>query len=82
MKRIICMMLIIIILLFAGGCSYNKQADVNRADNDGRMALVYNDGFVLIYKDTETGVEYITRGGQSGICVMVNDDGTPYTGEQ
>ncbi len=86
MKKSLIALLLILCMILCGcsgnynaqGGNYNAQAGADRSVNDGRMALIYNNGFVLIYEDTKTGVQYITRGGQSGICVMVNSDGTPY----
>ena len=46
--------------------------------NDYRMSLLYNDGFCLIYRDNNTNVQYIRIG--NGVTVMLNPDGTPYTG--
>ena len=69
MKRIA--LILAVILLFAvvlSGCGHNEG---------GRLAIVYNDGFVLIFCDNETGVEYMARAG-AGICVMVNADGSPH----
>ena len=40
------------------------------------MKLIFNDGFAIIYVDTETGVQYFSRG-DCGTCVMVDEDGVP-----
>lgn len=59
------------------GC-FNKTGN-EQEENDNRMTLIYNSGFAVIYRDNETGVQYFSRA-DSGTCVMVNADGTPYTG--
>ena len=80
MKRFLLVIAIIVMLLALCGCGYNKPGKVKTQENDGRMTLVYNDGYCVIYRDNETGVHYFSRS-YSGSCVMVNADGTPYTGE-
>lgn len=58
------------------GCGWNHSISANE-NNDGRMLLIYNDGFSSILVDTETGVEYISRA-NCGTCVMVDSYGNPY----
>ncbi len=80
MKKAICFFLCITIVFALCGCgSYNKTI-VENAENDNRMTLIYADGFCSIYRDNATGVQYFTKG-NGGTCVMVNADGSPYTGE-
>ena len=79
MKKAICLILCAVMLLALCGCGFNKAGKAERQENDGRMTVVYNDGFCVIYRDNETGVHYLSR--NAGFCVMVNADGTPYTGE-
>ena len=40
------------------------------------MKLILNDGFAIIYVDTETGVQYFSRS-NCGTCVMVDENGSP-----
>lgn len=80
MKKVICLMLCAIMLLALCGCGYNKAGRSETQENDGRMTVIYNDGYCVIYRDNETGVQYFSRP-NAGSCVMVNADGTPYTGE-
>lgn len=49
------------------------------ADESTRISLIYTDSTVYIYRDNETGVQYISRY-NAGTCVMVDADGNPYTG--
>lgn len=79
MRKVLCFILCIVMALALCGCSYNKTA-VENQENDNRMSLIYADGFCSIYRDNETGVQYFGKG-NGGVCVMVNADGTPYTGE-
>ena len=43
---------------------------------DERMNVIFNDGFAIIYVDTETGVQYFSRA-NCGTCVMVDENGCP-----
>ena len=61
--------------VFLSGCNYNEST-VDSLDQDGRMSLVYNDGFAVIYRDNITGVQYFSRA-NCGSCVMVDADGNP-----
>lgn len=80
MRKALCFILCIAIVLALCGCgSYNKSR-VENDGNDERMSLIYADGFCSIYRDNATGVQYFARG-NGGTCVMVNADGSPYTGE-
>lgn len=46
------------------------------------MTICYDDSTVRVYRNEETGVYYIGGASyRSGWSVMVNADGTPYTGE-
>lgn len=80
MKKVICLMLCAVMLLALCGCGYNKAGRDERQGNDERLTVIYNDGYCVIYRDNETGVQYFTRP-NAGSCVLVNADGTPYTGE-
>ena len=40
------------------------------------MKIIFNDGFAIIYVDTETGVQYFSRA-DCGTCVMVDENGDP-----
>ena len=73
MKKLILVLLLLSLFLLTA-CN---KTDVANSDEDGRMTVVYNDGFVMIYQDNETGVQYFCRY-NCGSCVMVNPDGTPY----
>ena len=66
--------------VFLSGCNYNEST-VDSSDQDGRMSLVYNDGFAIIYIDNITGVQYFSRA-NSGSCVMVDSDGKPLVIEE
>jgi len=80
MKKALCFILCIAVVLVLCGCvSYNKSRFENDL-NDNRMSLIYADGYCTIYRDNATGVQYFGKG-NGGTCVMVNADGSPYTGE-
>lgn len=79
MKKFLCAIISFVIVLTLSGCGYNKVKK-ETTGNEGRATLIYNDGYAVIYQDNETGVQYFSRSG-CGTCVMVNPDGTPYTGQ-
>ena len=74
MKKILCLILIIVMALTLVGCG---KANANSSE---RIQRIYDDGLFQIYKDTETGVHYLFSYQRGGLTVMFNADGTPYTG--
>ena len=75
MKKIIVCILIVAITLVLSSCNWNEST-IECEGNDNRISYVYNDGFVLIYVDNDTGIQYLSRG-NTGICVMVDENGKP-----
>ena len=78
MKKLVLIVCCLIIALTTSACGYNKTTRDN-AQNDNLMSLIYADGYCCIYRDNRTGVQYV-RTGQGGVCVMLGEDGLPYTG--
>ena len=78
MKRIALLCMAVIFLLT--GCAGYNTRGIDRTNSDGRLTVLYNDGFCLIYRDNETGVQYISVSSH-GVCVMVDKDGNPYIQE-
>ena len=75
MKKIVTIILSVLLAVCLSACGYNKSSsDTN--GNDGRMNVIFNDGFATIYVDTETGVQYFSRS-DCGTCVMVDENGVP-----
>ena len=75
MKKIVTIILSVLLIVCLSACGYNKSlSDTN--GNDGRMNVIFNDGFAMIYVDTETGVQYFSRA-DCGTCVMVDENGDP-----
>ena len=75
MRKIVAVLLCVILVLCLSGCTFNtSSADIS--GNDGRMKIIFNDGFAIIYVDTETGVQYFARS-DCGTCVMVDENGVP-----
>ena len=73
--------LTMLIILALSGCNTTKSTDDRNALSE--MTIIdKTDGYV-IYKHDKTGVCYfcITNNGNVSVCVMLNPDGTPYTGE-
>lgn len=80
MKKLIAIILCVVMAIGLFGCGVDKNTVQNeRADNDRRMAVLYSDGFCIVYRDNETGVQYIVQP-RGGMAAMLNPDGTPYTG--
>ncbi len=77
MSRTVAVLVAILMLLSLCGC-YNKASNEIEG-KDGRIAIVYNDGFAQVYRDNETGVQYFVRAA-AGACVMVDKHGNPYIG--
>ena len=75
MKKLICMVITMAVVVSLTACGINDtRKDTQNSDN--RMTLIYNNGFVVIYVDNETGVQYIL-GSNRGVCVMVDENGKP-----
>ena len=75
MRKIVVIFLCVILMVCLTACIFNaSSADTN--GNDGRMKLIFNDGFAVIYVDMETGVQYFSRA-NCGTCVMVDENGDP-----
>lgn len=80
MKKIMVALLTVLIVFAFCGCE-NKSGNETSL-NTIHMTKCYDDEIIRIYRHEETGVYYL--GGdndRAGWCVMVNADGTPYTGE-
>ena len=80
MKKLIVALLTVLLVFAFCGCENTSDNATN--SNKVHMVKYYDDEFIRIYRHEETGVYYL--GGNSwraGWCVMVNADGTPYTGE-
>lgn len=75
MKKFVTIILSVLLVVCLSACGYNESStDTN--GNDGRMNVIFNDGFAIIYVDTETGVQYFSRA-NCGTCVMVDENGVP-----
>ena len=75
MKKIMAIILCILLVVSLTACTLNASS-TDTSKSDGRMKLIFNDGFAIIYVDTETGVQYFSRS-NSGTCVMVDENGNP-----
>ena len=75
MRKIVVAILCGLLVACLSACTFNESStDIN--GNDGRMKMIFNDGFAIIYVDTETGVQYFSRA-DCGTCVMVDENGLP-----
>ena len=75
MRKIVAVLLCVILVSCLSGCTYNENS-TDTSGNDGRMKLIFHDGYAMIYVDTETGVQYFSRA-DCGTCVMVDENGDP-----
>lgn len=78
------MLLLTILVMTCTGCGNTKKAYADADDAPKTMTIVDSTNGYTIYKHDETGVHYFCRDGGYGksVCVMVNADGTPYTGAE
>ena len=75
MRKIVVAILCGILVACISACTFNESStEIN--GNDVRMKMIFNDGFAIIYVDTETGVQYFSRT-DCGTCVMVDENGLP-----
>lgn len=65
-------MLILSMFMLYGCAIHDSMAETE----DNRIEDIYNSGYITIYVDTQTGVQYLTIG-QRGVCVMIDKDGRP-----
>ena len=74
------MLIMLIIFLAFGSCNGTKSTDDRNAPSE--MTIIDKTDNYKIYKHDKTGVCYfcITDKGKMSVCVMLNPDGTPYTG--
>ena len=74
-KKLLFILISMILIISLCACGKNT-CGIDIDGNDGRMVIVYSDGFCIIYADTETGCQYISRS-NCGTCLMVDADGKP-----
>ena len=82
MKKLIAILLTMLITFFVlSGCNPTKSIDDRNAPSE--MTVIDKTGGYVIYKHDKTGVCYFCVIGSysKSVCVMLNPDGTPYTGE-
>lgn len=75
MKKIVTIILSVLLVVCLSACGYNESSS-DTSMGDYRMKVIFNDGFAMIYVDTETGVQYFSRA-NCGTCVMVDENGDP-----
>lgn len=75
MRKIVVAILCVLLAACLSACTFNANS-TDTSGNDGRMKMIFNDGFAIIYVDTETGVQYFSRA-NCGTCVMVDENGLP-----
>lgn len=77
-------LVLLAVILVCTGCNGTKTAYADIDDAPEMMTIVDETMGYTIYRHDETGVHYLSRDGSygRGICVMVNADGTPYTGAE
>ena len=75
MKKTMAIILCVLLVVSLTACDWNASS-TDTSKSDGRMKLIFKDGFAIIYVDTETGVQYFSRS-SCGTCVMVDENGNP-----
>lgn len=83
MRLIVIILLIVLLLCILPGCNSTKKAYATEDQAPKMMTVVDFTAGYTIYRHDETSVHYFCRDSGYGksVCVMVNADGTPYTGE-
>ena len=84
MKKILFVMLAVLFIAVACLSGCNQTTKKSNYAPTHEMTVVDETTGYTIYKHDVTGVYYFSRDGGSygrSVCVMVNADGTPYTGE-
>lgn len=76
-KRLICIALCAVMALMLIGCAAKAEAAV---ENE-QLVYLGTSGSFRIYRHEQAGVYYLADKGVNGLTVMLNADGTPYTGE-
>lgn len=74
-KKLLVVLVSLLLVVSLCSCGFNNS-ESDTAGNDGRMVLIFNDGFCTIYVDTETGCQYLSRS-NDGTCLMVDAEGKP-----
>ena len=80
--KIILLTVLVMAVVFFGGCNQATKKSDNSPTHE--MTVIDETTGYTIYKHDVTGVYYFCRdGGTYGrsVCVMLNADSTPYTGE-
>ena len=75
MKKIMAIILCVLLVVSLTACTWNASS-TDTSESDGRMKLIFSDGFAIIYVDTETGVQYFSRS-SCGTCVLGDENGNP-----
>lgn len=78
------LLLVVILALACTGCYGNtKTAYGDQDDAPKTMTVVDSTNGYAIYRHDVTGVHYLCiKGYGKSVCVMLNADGTPYTGAE
>lgn len=81
MKKIICLILVLMIVLIFVGCFGQKTDNMETTD---RFIKVYSDFTNAIYVDKETNVLYFWHSGgyAGGLSVMLDENGKPLLWEK
>ena len=74
------LLLAVVLIMACAGCTKTEYDDPDDAPK--MMTVVDKTVGYCIYRHDETGVYYYSRNAGYGlaVCVMLNADGTPYTG--
>ena len=76
MKKVIVLILALFLVFSFSGCIRYNEREIDNSDRDHTITYLYNDGWTIILRDNETGIQYICYNGH-GLCVRVDADGMP-----
>ena len=74
-KKLLVVLVSLVLVVSLCSCGLNTS-ETDMAGNDNRLVIIFNDGFCIIFVDTETGCQYVSRS-NAGTCLMVDAEGKP-----
>lgn len=74
-KKLLVVLVSLLLVVSLCSCGFNS-AETDTAGNDNRLVIIFNDGFCMIFVDTETGCQYVSKS-NAGTCLMVDAEGKP-----
>lgn len=79
MRKVICVILVAVLAVTLSSCANERQ----QVGDGARITWLYYSALngCSVFRDNETGIQYLSVS-NGGTCVLLNIDGTPFTGEE